>query len=94
MNLSENSTTYKVQLLTQPRSYLKRVDRATQKRIATAIEAISANPISGPNIKPLRGFSQKFRYRVGDLRIIYDVKAEKRLVIIEVMGPRGDVYKK
>ncbi|WP_034630242.1 type II toxin-antitoxin system RelE family toxin [Desulfotruncus alcoholivorax] len=93
MNLSENST-YKVQLLTQPRSYLKRVDRATQKRIATAIEAISANPISGPNIKPLRGFSQKFRYRVGDLRIIYDVKAEKRLVIIEVMGPRGDVYKK
>ncbi|GEA17541.1 type II toxin-antitoxin system RelE family toxin [Moorella sp. E306M] len=93
MNSSENST-YKVQLLAQPRSYLKRVDRATQKRIATAIEAISANPVSGPNIKPLRGFTQKYRYRVGDIRIIYNVKIEERLIIIEVIGPRGDVYKK
>lgn len=92
-NSSENSTC-KVQLLAQPRSYLKCADRATQKRIATAIEAISANPVSAPNIKPLRGFSQKYRYRVGDLRIIYSVKIKKRLVIIEVIGPRGDAYKK
>lgn len=93
MNSSENST-YKVQLLAQPRSYLKRADRSIQKRIATAIETICANPIRGPNIKPLRGFSQKYRYRLGDIRIIYNVKIEERLIIIEAIGPRGDVYKK
>ncbi|HBT47254.1 MAG TPA: type II toxin-antitoxin system RelE/ParE family toxin [Peptococcaceae bacterium] len=93
MNSSENST-FKVQLLAQPRSYLKRLDRSTQKRIATAIEAISANPLSGPNIKPLQGFRQKYRYRVGDIRIIYSVKIQERLIIVEVIGPRGDVYKK
>ncbi|WP_258359440.1 type II toxin-antitoxin system RelE family toxin [Moorella sulfitireducens] len=63
------------------------------KRIATAIEEISANPISRPNIKPLRGFSQKYRYRIGDMRIIYNVKIEERLIIIEAIGPRGDIYK-
>lgn len=93
MNSNENLI-FKVQLLAQPRSYLKRVDRAIQKRIATAIEAISANPVKGPNIRPLRGFSRKYRYRVGDLRIIYNVKKEERLIVIEVISPRGDIYKK
>ena len=93
MNSSENST-FKVQLLAQPRNYLKRLDRPAQKRIATAIETISANPLSGPNIKPLGGFGQKYRYRVGNMRIIYSVKIEERLIIVEAIGPRGDVYKK
>ncbi|NLK51203.1 MAG: type II toxin-antitoxin system RelE/ParE family toxin [Syntrophomonadaceae bacterium] len=93
MNSSENST-FNVQLLAQPRNYLKRVDKTTQKRIATAIEEISANPVNGANIKQLRGSSQKYRCRVGDLRLIYNVKIEERLIIIEAIGSRGDIYKK
>ncbi|MGI6648331.1 MAG: type II toxin-antitoxin system RelE family toxin [Bacillota bacterium] len=44
---SNENLTYEVKLLAQPRNYLKRVDRATQKRIAAAIEAISVDPLSG-----------------------------------------------
>ncbi len=92
MNSSGNST-YKVQLLAQPQSYLKRADKVSKRRIATAIEDISVNPISGSNIKPLRGFNQKYRCRVGDIRIIYSVIVEEQFIIIEIIGPRGDVYK-
>jgi mRNA interferase RelE/StbE len=93
MNSSENSI-YKVQLLAQPQSYLKKADKITKRRIATAIETISINPISGLNIKPLRGFNRKYRCRVGDIRIIYNIIVEEQLIIIEVIGPRGDVYKR
>ncbi|MCD5405954.1 MAG: hypothetical protein LRZ91_05640 [Desulfotomaculum sp.] len=39
MNSNKNST-FNVQLLSQPRNYLKRVDKTLKKRIAAAIEAI------------------------------------------------------
>lgn len=93
MNSRENLT-FKIQLLAQPRNYLKRLDGSTQKRVVSAIELISANPLGGPNIKPLRGFTRKYRYRVGDMRIVYSVMIEERLIIIEAIGSRGDVYKK
>lgn len=37
---------------------------------------------------------QLYRYRLGDIRIIYTIKEEKALVIVVTVGNRGDVYKK
>lgn len=93
MNSNENLT-FRVRLSTSARNYLKRTDKVTQKRITTAIEAIRANPINGPNIRPVQGYSQKYRYRIGNIRIIYTLKTEENLIIINTIGPRGDVYKK
>jgi len=30
---------------------------------------------------------------VGDLRIVYRVNSEEKTVLIEAIGPRGDIYK-
>lgn len=52
------------------------------------------NPYEGSHIKKLKGkLEGKYRYAIGDLRIIYRVNAEERTVFIEAIGPRGDIYK-
>lgn len=93
MNSSGNLA-FRVRLSAQAYNYIKRADRIIQKRITAAIETICSNPASGPNIKKLRGAGQNYRYRLGGIRIIYTVVDEERLVVINSIGPRGDVYKK
>ncbi|BCV22905.1 type II toxin-antitoxin system RelE family toxin [Moorella sp. Hama-1] len=93
MNSKENST-FKVRLSRRAESYLRRVERSVQKRIAVAIENIRQNPTQGFHIKPLEGREQEFRYYLGNLRIVYAVDLEARLIDINNIGPRGDIYKK
>ncbi|OQZ00473.1 MAG: hypothetical protein B6D35_06415 [Candidatus Brocadia sp. UTAMX2] len=68
-------------------------DRIT-KKINDAIEKIGNNPFHGSHIKKLAGkLEGKFRYEIGDLRIVYSVDENKKIVLIEAIGPRGDIYK-
>jgi len=44
--------------------------------------------------KPLKGkFKGYWRYRVGDYRMICDIKDKELIVLTIKMGTRGDVYK-
>ncbi len=55
---------------------------------------MSRNPLEGLHIKRLRGTQEgKYRYAVGDLRIVYWVNEEEKTIFIEAIGPRGDIYK-
>ncbi|MDP3028064.1 MAG: type II toxin-antitoxin system RelE/ParE family toxin [Deltaproteobacteria bacterium] len=74
--------------------YYESLDDKTAKRINKAVEAMSRNPLEGPHIKRLRGTQEgKYRYAVGDLRIVYSVNVEEKTILIEAIGPRGDIYK-
>ena len=64
------------------------------KRINKAIEKISNDPFCGSHVKKLVGkLEGKYRYKIGDLRIIYSVDENKKIVFIEAIGPRGNIYK-
>lgn len=85
---------YKVSLHKRSIKYYESLDEKTAKRINKAIEEISNNPLEGFHIKRLRGRHEgKYRYAVGDLRIVYRVNNEDRIILVEAIGPRGDVYK-
>lgn len=43
-------------------------------------------------IKPLVRSAGRWRYRLGDYRIVYWPDRRKRRVVFELFGPRGDVY--
>jgi mRNA interferase RelE/StbE len=74
--------------------YYESLDDKTAKRINKAIEAMCRNPIEGPHIKRLRGPHEgKYRYAVGNLRIVYRVNVKEKTILIEAIGPRGDIYK-
>ena len=63
------------------------MDKATKQRVRTAIEKIPAG-----DIKPLKGSNGSFRLRVGSWRILFSYP-EYNIILIEKIGPRGDVYK-
>ena len=64
------------------------------KKMNEAIDEIKINPFIGNNIKKLKGkLDGKYRYKLGDLRIVYRVNEGSKKVFIEAIGPRGDVYK-
>ncbi len=84
---------FKIRLSRRSEGYIRRADKNAQSRIVSAIESIRSNPLEGQNIKPLIGSKAGYRYRVGDLRMLYTVHFKDRLIDIISIGPRGDAYK-
>lgn len=73
----------------------RKLDKPVQKRIVTWLEqhiSGSENPrLLG---KALEGnFNTLWRYRVGNYRIIADIKDDEFIVLIVKTGKRNDIYK-
>ena len=63
------------------------------RQVNRALDQLSQDPFGGPQIKRLHGpLEGSLRYRIGDLRVIYQVDPKTRLVWVETIGPRGGVY--
>lgn len=71
---------------------LKALERATQLRIATRIDALAANPFPADS-KKLRGELNLHRIRVGDYRILYRVHGKRVTIVVVKIGHRRDVYR-
>lgn len=74
---------------------LKKIDKKLQSKILDFLEdevAKSANPkIKG---KILTGDKKGFwRYRIGDYRIICDIRNNELVILVLTIGHRKDVYK-
>jgi len=64
-----------------------------RQRIVDAIEVLKFNSFWGKDILKLRGdLAGRYRLRVGEYRVIYRILEEQRLVIVEAVGTRGEVY--
>ena len=83
---------YKVRWHENALEDLKRLDKKPQKKILRRVkEYLPQNPVSLG--KPLRGiFKGFFRYRIGNVRIIYTLDHENETVSILKIGDRKNVY--
>ena len=83
-------------LPTKVENFIRRLERETQARINIAFDYIVRSPFRHENpttIKPLHGNKKGlYRYRIGDLRFIYQVDREERLIHIVQIDNRGDIY--
>ena len=70
------------------------MDRNSQQRVAAAIKSLQADRFAHPQTKPLHGFPDERAVRVGGWRVIYRVAAAEKLIRIEEIGPRGQVYRR
>jgi mRNA interferase RelE/StbE len=85
---------YNIELSKSSVKTIEGFDAKTQEKIYTALEAIKANPFWDDKIKKLRGeLKGRFRYRLGNIRIIYTVVSESKTIFIEAVGRRGGIYK-
>ncbi len=56
------------------------------------LRAINRLPQEG-DIKPMAGYQNLYRLRVGDYRVLYSIENDVLIVRVLQIGNRGDVYK-
>ena len=79
------------------RSFVKDLRSHISTEAMQAVIKVCENPITpyGNTIQPLkRNLSGKWRYRLGDLRIVYRPDRRKGWVVFESFESRGEAYKK
>jgi mRNA interferase RelE/StbE len=86
---------YRIEFARKAARFYQRADTITARRLNLIFNRLSQDPLILPNTKRLKGeLLGSYRIRMGDLRIIYSVDEENNVIYIEVIGFRGDVYKK
>ena len=84
---------YEIVLHNRAVKFYNQLDDQNTARINRAIETLLENPVSGKNIKMLKGeLNGKFRLRAGKYRIVYRIEIGKKVIIIEDIGVRGNIY--
>lgn len=70
---------------------LRRIPPNTAATIRSKIGGYAENPASlANNVKPLRGFPNRYRLRVGDWRVIF--REDGTVIAILRIAPRGSAY--
>jgi mRNA-degrading endonuclease RelE of RelBE toxin-antitoxin system len=85
---------YKVILHKNAAKYYRNADKKLQGRINTAIDIILENPRYHVHIKKLEGeLKDMYRYRLGNLSILYEVHEDIKSIRIKAIEARGSVYR-
>jgi mRNA interferase RelE/StbE len=85
------------------KSYLLSLPRAHQERIGKLIDRLGLNPyplrvktisVSSANfdIRKCKGYQTRYRARIGEYRLIYQIDDTSERVLILKLDTRGDVY--
>jgi mRNA interferase RelE/StbE len=83
---------YKVEFYNSARKQFRKLPPDIQKRIQAKINELAIEP--RPNgIKKLQSDDNLYRIRVGDYRVVYEIKDDILLVIVIRVKHRSEVYK-
>jgi mRNA interferase RelE/StbE len=82
---------YHIHLHSTAKRQLANLPAEVQKKISPAIDMLAANP-RPPGIKKLKGMDA-WRIRVGDYRIIYEIRDNVALVLVIKIAHRSEAYK-
>ncbi len=85
--------TYRIQFTPAAARALRRLPRATLGRIRRAVDDLCTEP-RPPGVKKLKGMDSLLRIRVGDYRILYEIRDEVLMVVIVRIATRQQVYKR
>jgi mRNA interferase RelE/StbE len=74
--------------------FYRKANKALKERVADAMDVIARNPHRNGHIKKLKGdLKHLHRFRMGDLRILYEVDDAQEIVWIKTIEWRGSAYK-
>jgi mRNA interferase RelE/StbE len=73
---------------------LQRISADRRRQILSRIKEVAENPNTrNIGVKQLSG-SDLFRLRVGNYRVLFTLDESETVLTIELIRPRGDVYKR
>jgi len=84
---------YEVRLSLEAQVFYNKTSIATVKKINRCLLILEQDPYNHPNITALRGnLAGRYRYRIGDYRILYLVNEELKVVFVTLIAHRSKVY--
>ncbi len=83
---------YRVLLERAAEKNLARLSSETHDRVIVAIQALATNP-PPPGCRKLAGSKSDWRIRVGDYRVVYEIADEIRVVRVNRVRHRREVYR-
>ena len=83
---------YRVLLERGAEKDLARLSSGMHDRVIVAIQALATNP-RPPGCRKLTGSKSDWRIRVGDYRVVYDIADEIRVVRVNRVRHRREVYR-
>jgi len=85
---------YKVILHRNAAKFYNDADAKLKGRVAEAIDNIADNPYFNIHIRKLHGqLAHMHRYRLGELRILYEIHEDIKTVRIKAIEWRGSAYR-
>ena len=83
---------YRILLERAAEKDLNRLAAQIHDRIITAIQTLARNP-RPPGCRKLAGSKNDWRIRVGDYRVVYEIAEEIRIVRVNRVRHRREVYR-
>jgi mRNA interferase RelE/StbE len=84
---------YEIQWTHSAEQDLRKIHRRQIPRIVRAIESLANDPFPS-RYRKLRGAERLYRIRIGDYRVIYQVDAEAKTMIIYYIRHRREAYRR
>lgn len=86
---------YRIEFVKSAEKEFDRLPAKIKSKTAEALHLLSLNPYSELlKIKKLKGAEDLYRIRLGDYRIVYEVRDERLIVLIIKIGHRREVYRR
>lgn len=82
---------YRIEIKKSAEKEIGSLPNNIKERVKKAILSLAKNPMPVGH-KKLKGRTNDYRVRVGDYRIVYQIKAEIILIYIIKVGHRKDIY--
>ena len=82
---------YKILFKRSAEKELRDIPSPFLSRVLSKVDSLSANPRPS-GVQMLKGPERYYRIRQGDYRIIFEINAEERAIVIIKIGHRREIY--
>lgn len=88
-------TVYSVEFVKSAQKEFEKLSTSLKAKTVEALRLLAQNPYSELlKVKKLKGSDSLYRIRLGDYRVIYELKNELLIVLVIKIGHRREVYRR
>lgn len=86
---------YHIKFVKSAQKEFEKLPKNIKAKTLDALHVLSRNPYSELlRVKRLKGAQALYRIRIGDYRVVYDVRADVLVILVIKIGHRSDVYRR
>lgn len=86
---------FSIEFVKSARKDFEKLPSKIRERVTEALKLLSLNPYSELlKVKKLKNAEDLFRIRLGDYRVLYEIRNETLIVIVIKIGHRREIYRK